>query len=377
MFKGNKEIRKVPVRYRKMKLMPTTWRKANRLIKLGKAVLVNDKLLGVYLKLKYKPKTTYTQPMILGIDPGSMFDGYTIVSKGYNRNFQFNHQLSISGSLKGIMGKRVVYRKIRRGRLRNRPMRIEFRTGNKITNTSNYYYQNRVNMINRLLSIYPITHISIEDIRFNHYVSNKGKSFSNIEIGKTRLYDYITKTLKLYLYKVKGSSTKDMREFLFPNLVKNKDKSIRDFNSHCIDSFTIGILAYLDLTEDYRYVSLVPIHSNKVNRSVRFIDRIKYKYKRELHRLKNRIKDSRFYFRYSKGGKKVIIDHKSKLKKIRIKINDTKSNHGKIWNYQYTTIISTYKKFITNYGGTIGKDGISKYWDESNRCYKYYNVLVA
>lgn len=376
MFKGNKEIRKVPVRYKKMKLMPTTWRKANRLIKLGKAVLVNDKLLGVYLKLKYKPKTTYTQPMILGIDPGSMFDGYTVVSKDYNRNFQFNHQLPISKSLKDIMDKRIGYRKIRRKRLRHRPMRIESRTGNKITNTSNYYYQSRVNMMNRILSIYPITHISIEDVKFNHYESTKGKSFSNIEVGKTRLYDYITKNLKLYLYKVKGSNTKKMRDILFPNLVKNKDKSAKNFNSHCIDSFTIGILAYLEITKDYRYVSLIPI-TDKVNKLVRFIERIQYKYRRELHRLKNKIKDSRYYFRYNKGGKKVIIDHKSKLKRIRTKINDIKSNHGKIWNYQYTDIIHTYKKFITNYGGTIGKDGVSKYWSKDRMCYEYYNVSVA
>lgn len=376
MFKGNKEIRKVPVRYKKMKLMPTTWKKANRLIKLGKAVLVNDKLLGVYLKLKYKPKTTYTQPMILGIDPGSMFDGYTVVSKNYNRNFQFNHQLPISKRLKDIMNKRIMYRKIRRYRLRYRPMRIDSRTGNKMTNTSNYYYQNRVNMINRILNLYPITHISIEDVKFNHYKSNKGKSFSNIEVGKTRLYDYITKTLKLYLYKVKGSETKEMRDTLFPSLVKNKDKSIKDFNSHCIDSFTIGILAYLSITEDYRYVSLIPI-TNKENKLVRFIERISYKYRRELHRLKNRIRNYRNYFRYSKGGKKVIIDHKSKLRKIRAKIDDTRSNHGKIWNYQYTRIESTYKKFITNYGGTIGRNGISKYWEESTKCYKYYNVSVS
>lgn len=375
MFKGNKEIRKVPVRYKKMKLMPTTWKKANKLIKLGKAVLVNDKLLGVYLKLKYKPKTTYTQPMVLGIDPGSMFDGYTVVSKDYNRNFQFNYQLPISKRLKDIMSKRIRYKKARRCRLRNRPMRKDSRTGNKVTNTSNYYYQNRVNMINRILNLYPITQVSIEDVKFNHYISNKGRSFSNIEVGKTRLYDYITKTLKLYLYKVKGSETKEMRDTLFPNLVKNKDKSIKDFNSHCIDSFTIGILAYLSITEDYRYVSLIPI-TNKENKLVRFIERVSYKYRRELHRLKNRIKDSRYYFRYSKGSKKVIIDHKSKLKKIRTKIDDTRSNHGKIWKYQYTKIESTYKKFITNYGGTIGRNGISKYWEESTKCYKYYDVSV-
>jgi hypothetical protein len=101
---------------------------------------------------------------------------------------------------------------------------------------------------------------------------------------------------------------------------------------------------------------------------------VTYKYRRELHRLKNRIKDSRFYFRYKKGGIKVKIDHYSKLKRLRVKVNDNKSNHGP-WNYLYTKFELTYKKFITNYGGTIGKNGISKYRDKDY--YKYYNISVA
>jgi hypothetical protein len=155
MFKGNKEIRKVPVRYKNKPLMPTTWNKALRLMKSKKSILVNDKVLGVYLKLKFKPKTTYTQSMVLGIDPGSMFDGYSVISgnEDNHRNFQFNHQLAISKSLKSIMDKKKMYRRIRRSRLRYRKARFESRTGNKMTNTSNYYYQNRVNMIDRFTNV--------------------------------------------------------------------------------------------------------------------------------------------------------------------------------------------------------------------------------
>jgi hypothetical protein len=379
MFKGNKEIRKVPVRYKNKPLMPTTWNKALRLMKSKKAILVNDKVLGVYLKLKFKPKTTYTQSMVLGIDPGSMFDGYSVISgdEDNHRNFQFNHQLAISKSLKSIMDKKKMYRRIRRSRLRYRKARFESRTGNKMTNTSNYYYQNRVNMIDRFTNIYPIKLIAIEDVKFNHYSSNKGKSFSNIEIGKNKLYDYITKILKLKLYKVKGKQSKEMREIIFPDRIKNKDKSIRNFDSHCIDSFVIGVLGLSEKVSDsYRFIiSLFNKNQlNKLNTLVRFIDRVTYKYRRELHRLKNRIKDSRFYFRYKKGGIKVKIDHYSKLKRLRVKVNDNKSNHGP-WNYLYTKFELTYKKFITNYGGTIGKNGISKYRDKDY--YKYYNISVA
>lgn len=379
MFKGNQEIRKVPVVYKNKSLMPTTWKKALRLMKLKKAILVKDKVLGVYLKLKFKPKTTYTQSVSLGIDPGSMFDGYSVISEDedIHRNFQFNHQLAISKSLKSIMDKKRMYRKLRRFRLRDRKCRFEFRTGKKISNTSNYYYQNRVNMVNKILKLYPIKLVAIEDVKFNHYCSNKGKSFSNIEIGKNRLYNYITKTLKLKLYKVKGKQSKEMREIIFPDRIKNKDKSIRNFDSHCIDSFVIGVLGLSEKIENsYRFIINLfnKNQFNKLNTSVRFIDRVTYKYRRELHRLKNKIRDSRFYFRYKKGGIKVYIDHYSKLKKLRVKVNDDKSNHGP-WNYLYINPELTYKKFITNYGGTIGKNGISKYWIK--KYYEYYKISIV
>lgn len=382
MFKGNQEIRRVPVRYRNKPLMPTTWRKALNLMKLKKAILVKDKVLGVYLKLKYKPKTTYTQGMSLGIDPGSMFDGYSIISEDEDnhRNFQFNHQLAIDKKLKGLMNKRIGYRRLRRNRIRHRPIRIESRNGNKISNTSNYYLQNRVNMIKRIISLYPIKLISIEDIRYNHYKSNLGKSFSNIEIGKNRLYDYITKTLNLRLYKVKGKQSKDLREIIFPNRIKNRDKSIRNFNSHCIDSFVIGVLGLCETIPDsYRFIiSLFDMNQlNKLNTLVRFIDRVPYKVRRELYQHKCNYKDKKYYFRYRKGGTKVIFRHFSKLKKVRSKLNDTKSNHGKIWRYFYTIPEETYKKGVFRNGGTVIFNKrrnldlkVSKYWNGDH--YIYY-----
>lgn len=372
------ESNRCPVRYKNLVLMPTTWRKAKRLVKIRKGVFIKDKVLGTYLKLKYNPIKegdipNENQELTLGIDPGSMFDGFTVISKLDNRNLQFNHQLSISKSLKSIMNKRIGYRRIRRSRLRYRPMRIDSRNGNKITNTSNYYFQNRVNMIRRIMNLYPIKSISIEDVKFNHYISNKGKSFSNIEVGKRRLYDYIVNSLKLNLYKVKGKDTKEMRELLFPGRVKNKDKSVKNFNSHCIDSYSIGILGYLESTKDYRFVSLIPI-LYRYNISVRFICRISYIYRRELYQHKCFYKDKKYYFRHRPGGIKEIIDHKSKLRRIRTKINDTKSNHGKIWNYMYTTPELTYKKFNKRYGGTISNNGLSKYWN--GEYYKYYDIEI-
>lgn len=382
------ESSRCPVVYKKLILMPTTWRKARRVVKEGKGIFVRDKVLGVYLKLKYNPikegdKPNKNQQVVLGIDPGSWFDGFTVVSKSDNRNFQFNHQLPILSKLKGLMNKRKMYRRLRRYRLRHRPMRVDSRTGKKITNTGNYYFQNRVNMIHRIVNLYPITTISIEDVKFNHFISDRGRSFSNIEIGKIRLYDYIIRILKMNLIKCRGFDTKDMRETLFPDRTKDKDKSMRNFDSHCIDSYTIGILGYVDLTKDYRSFSYLPIKKS-YSTSVRFIDRVKYLYRRELHRLKNKIRNSRFYFRYNPKGVKVVVDHKSKLKKSRFRSDSIRSNHGDIWSYSYTKPESTYKKFLARYGGstiTVGRSKCeylgnpSKYWN--GEFYRYYNIEVS
>jgi hypothetical protein len=79
--------------------------------------------------------------------------------------------------------------------------------------------------------------------------------------------------------------------------------------------------------------------------------------KRELHREKNKIKDACKYFKWE-NGEKVFFDKFSKVKKIRTKINDSKSNHGP-WEYELTEEVQCSKKFKTNYGGTI-KQGNSR-----------------
>lgn len=108
------ESSRCPVRHKKKVLMPTTWRKARRLVRQGRAVFVNDKVLGIYLKLKFDPGSYEVQEDVLGIDPGSMFDGITVLSKLDQRNIQFNHQLPIQGKLKGLIGVRGGYRRVRR-----------------------------------------------------------------------------------------------------------------------------------------------------------------------------------------------------------------------------------------------------------------------
>lgn len=383
------ESSRCPVVYKKLVLMPTTWRKARRVVKEGKGIFVRDKVLGIYLKLKYNPikegdEPNKNQEVVLGMDPGTMFDGFTVVSKSDNRNFQYNHQLPIMGKLKGLMRTRIAYRRMRRSRLRHRPMRINFRTSRKISNTSNYYFQNRINMIHRIMNLYPISTISIEDVRFNHYLSSNGKSFSNTEIGKTRLYEYILRGLRIKLMKFTGDETSSLRRQIFDGVLdKSSDKGERSFRSHCIDSYTLGTMGLLIVENDI--VSIVISYlSRSYNTSVRLLERSTNIVRRVLYKFRSKIKFNKEYYRYKAGGLKRRVDHFSKLRKLRFKLYNTKSNHGKIWRYSYTSVSRTSKKLISKYGGStvlIGRSHCdylgnpSKYWNGYE--YSYYRVSIV
>ena len=390
-FKGNREIRRVPVKYKKLTLMPTTWHKANRLMKEGKAILVNDKVLGVYLKLKFKPSGFDTQDMSLGIDMGSMFEGYTAVSKIDNRNFQMDFQMVtyIKGKrvnlIKESMKVRKMNRQSRRNRLRHRKMKKL--DPYKMNNTLNYYIQHRINLILRILKLYPISIISIENVSFNCWKSNKGGSFTNIELTKSYIFKFIEDKLNLPIFKCSGFDTKSVRTSLMTKSLKSEDKSERSFNAHCIDSYCIGLLGLQSIDKDLNLFFKSDLFD--INKSVRFLIRTNHVIRRSLRILRTNRKDARnvsspWYFRYSKGGRMKIIDHKSKLKKTRYKESGTKSNHGKIWKYLYQKSKSTLKKHVDPNGGTIWNrkrkcesNGLSKYWDKNKRVYVYFNTIIV
>lgn len=164
-----------------------------------------------------------------------------------------------------------------------------------------------------------------------------------------------------------------MRETLFPDRTKNKDKSIRNFDSHCIDSYSIGVLGYIEITKDYRSFVSFPI-KKLYSIAVRFINRLKYKYRRELVRVRSKYKKLSDYFRYKAAGISYPIIHMSRLVRLRTKRYLTGSNHGDIWEYSYSTPSPTCKKVMVKYGGT-SNNGVSKYW--LGHHYGYYSIQIS
>lgn len=344
-------MKRIPVKFQGMSLMPMKQTKAHYLVKQGKAKFRYDRKLNLwYLKLLVEPSGFATQEVTLGIDPGSTFDGFSILSKKY-------HHLNVEliqrpkkgkNSIKFFKERQAMNRRIRRSRLRHRPIRFSNRTSKKLPPTIKANIDFRKWLVTKLSSYFPITKIIIEDVKFNHYRdlvgknrlsgTARGKSFSHVEVGKNYFYNWIKGT-GYNLELTEGFETKEARLKYLGIDTKSIDKSEKSFEAHCLDSF---VIASKNCNLDF--VSL--------NKSVLFIEKI-VKQRRSLTRTRAKYKDHSKYFRYSKGGVKVFFEAKSnKLNKCRIKPEGIHSNHPKEWIYLNNGYVTKVKSNTARYGGT-------------------------
>lgn len=330
---------RVPVVYKKVPLMPMRWKRAKRLVRNGYAKLTRNKLGIVYLKLLYEPSGFKTKAHYVGIDPGSSFDGFSVVSS--DKEHLMNIEIIHTKDIKKRMTQRRENRRSRRARLWHRPARFDSRTSKKLSPTIRSKVDFRKQILFTLFSLFPqIDTVVIEDVRFNHYKNRNGTAFSLAEQGKTEFIRWINDYLGTPVTLKHGYTTKMARTHLFGVDLKTKVKDSESFNAHCIDSFTLACLAD-DILENVRRCQKQTIFIKK-----------NYLCRRQLTKFKKRVKDGKDYFKYAKGGKKIILKHFSRPKKLRVKNNDSKSNHGP-WDYIYTKPIQTWKRFNSKYGGTV------------------------
>ena len=344
-------MKRIPVKFQGMSLMPMKQTKAHYLVKTGKAKFRYDRKLNLwYLKLLVEPSGFATQEITLGIDPGSTFDGFSILSKKY-------HHLNVEliqrpkkgkNSIKSFKERQAVNRRVRRSRLRHRPIRFSNRTSKKLVPSVKADIDFRKWLITKLSNYYPITLIRVEDVKFNHYrdlVGNnrlsgvaRGKSFSHVEVGKTYFYKWLTDS-GYTLESTEGFKTKEARVRYLGWDTKSKDKGEMSFEAHCLDSFVIAGKNYnLDLF--------------KLNKSVSFLEKI-VKQRRSLTRTRAEYKDEKKYFRYAKGGTKIYFEAKSnKLNRCKVKPEGIHSNHPREWIYLDNSYATKVKSNTARYGGT-------------------------
>jgi RRXRR protein len=219
-------------------LMPCTPGKARHLFKSGKARPKRNKLGIFYVQLCDAQKPS-NQPLVVGCDPGSKFEGFSVVG---TRETVLNLMVEAPGHVKKAVETRRTMRRARRFRKWRRPKRFNNRlNGNKrLPPSTRSRWEAKARVISHLLTILPITAVCVENVCAE---TRKGKhrrwnaAFSPVQVGKKHLYRLLAE-MGLQVHLKEGWQTKELREK--HGLSKTKSKSKQSFDSHAVDSWVLA-----------------------------------------------------------------------------------------------------------------------------------------
>lgn len=250
----------------KVPLMPCSEKRAKKLMEKGKAKPYWCK--GVFcIILQVEPKSRYMQDVVVGIDPGSKFEGLTVKSEAHTL---LNVQTEAKTDVKAKMESRASLRGSRRARkTRYRKCRFNRSRSKGYTPPSTRArWDYKISLVNWFRKMYPVTIVAIEDIAAKTIKGAKkwNRNFSPIEVGKNYFRNWISSE-SLKLFEFKGYETAEMRKSY--NLKKNSKKDKKDFHTHCVDSWCIAN-------------EVIGGHTEVDSTKTIFINPIK-RYRRQLH----------------------------------------------------------------------------------------------
>ena len=256
----------VPVKSRSgEKLMPTHPNKAGMLIKKGLATPYWSN--GIFcIRLNYDT-TEYKQDIVVGVDPGSQKEGFTVKSES-------DTYLNVQADAHNKVGKKVKKRReLRRGRRsrkcpnrKNRENRLANRE--RIPAGTRARWDWKLRILDWLSKLYPITHVCVEDIKARtiQHAKKWNRSFSPLEVGKQWFYREIEKRWKLLT--LQGYETKEIRDRL--GLKKSSKKLSETFEAHCVDSWclTYHTVGGVDIPNNTHIfcISPIPISRRELHR---------------------------------------------------------------------------------------------------------------
>ena len=222
----------------KKPLMPTSPVRARMLLKRGAAKPYRNKL-GIFCIILQREVTPNNQQIVVGIDPGSKFEGWSVVG---TKQTILNGTSGAPYWVKDAVEVRRNMRRRRRGDIRRRPCRIEFRNKNKTTLPPSTYarWNAKIRILVLLQKILPITDVVVEDVRADTMPKpNKrwNRNFSAIEQGKKWFYRRIPE-LGLKLHTMQGYDTSTRRKRL--GLKKVSNKAEQSFYAHAVDAWTLA-----------------------------------------------------------------------------------------------------------------------------------------
>lgn len=218
--------------------MPCTPAKARHLFKSGQARPKRNKLGLFYVQLCYEQEPD-NQPLVAGIDPGSKFEGFSIVG---TQDTVLNLMVEAPDHVKNAIETRRTMRRARRGRKWRRPKRFDNRLNRKqrLPPSTRSRWEAKARVMRQLCVILPLTDVVVEDVQA---VTRKGKggqwngSFSPVQVGKEHLYRLLHE-MGLHVHLRAGWQTKELREKY--GLKKTKSKSQQSFESHAVDAWVMA-----------------------------------------------------------------------------------------------------------------------------------------
>ena len=247
-------------------LMPTKPSRARRWIQSGKATPFwkNDVFC---VRLNVDPSDTAFQEIVVGVDPGSKKEGFTVKSEAHT-------YLNVQADAHNKVGKKIEKRReLRRGRRSRKCPNRKDRT-NRLANQERIPAGTRarwdwkLRILQWLSKLYPITHVCVEDIKARSIKRAKkwNQSFSPLEVGKQWFYAEVKKRWELLT--LQGYETKEIRDRL--GLKKSSKKRSETFDAHCVDSWclayhTVGGESMPDNTDIF-CVSPIPIRRRELHR---------------------------------------------------------------------------------------------------------------
>jgi hypothetical protein len=248
-------------------LMPTTNRKANKLIAKGRAIRRFDRGL-FYIKLLHRADG-YTQPISVGIDPGSKKEALTVKSASHT---YLNVQADAVTWVSEAEATSTTMRRGRRNRTTPyRPMRTNRRQGQaKLPPSTRARWGWKLRLCRWLDRYFPIHDFVVEDIQAKTRKGKGGRwnrTFSPLQVGKAWFYTQLGQLAPVHT--LPGYATKALRDGL--GLKKSKAKLSDKFEAHCVDSWVLAN-------------NRVGGHTAPANTGLLYIVPLRF-HRRQLHRL--------------------------------------------------------------------------------------------
>jgi hypothetical protein len=218
--------------------MPTSPVRARLLLKQKKAKPYWNKL-GIFCIILQKEVEPDNQQIAVGIDPGSSFEGWSVVG---TKKTILNGMSEAPTHIKKAV---EVRKNMRRARRHRNLWRHEARFNNRLRDKSSLppstlaRWNAKLRILKQLIKILPVTDVVVEDVCAETKKGCKrwNSCFSPIEQGKQWLYSQI-KELGLKLHLKKGYETKDLRDKF--GLKKTSSKSKQTFSSHAVDAWVMA-----------------------------------------------------------------------------------------------------------------------------------------